>query len=541
MKKKYSYFSALCLAAAMAFTACTQDELTDDTLPDGKYPLEIASATIEAESSVQPWGAQTRVMEEPNGAYSEWELTNEFFYVKFDGSDKVGTYQITNINVNSALVKTVEPAYWQSASQPQTIIAWYAPDADADGKLDLSNQNKGLIYVMRAEKKDVTYNNGAAVSLSFEHQLAKVRVQFTGNNASKVENVKIQSYTSCTVTEGTVSTADAPTGYITTCKTTLLSSGTECWEANVAQDYEITTIKVNGAPATLTKTVTPKAGQLCKIEIKVNPIPVTGGTTITEPGDYIVTGSVSETITLNGEGINLTLKDANISVSSGNGIDITSGSPTICVEGTNNTVKSSSGTGIYVAENSTVTITGDNRDDKLTVTGGESSSGIGGYPLGTYNTYANCGNILIQRITLTASGSDNSGAVAPGIGSAGNAACGTITIDNAAVYAHGGTATNQFAPGIGCGYPDSGAPTSIPTVIIKNQSVVHAYRGGNNTDYIGWSGDPVGSTAASNTCNFGTDGSCTGSTVYCYTQTSKDASTLDKTLVYDANGTGTEQ
>ena len=128
--------------------------------------------------------------------------------------------------------------------------------------------------------------------------------------------------------------------------------------------------------------------------------------------------------------------------------------------------------------------------------------------------------------------------VAPGIGSAGNATCGTITIDDATVYAYGGTSTFQYAPGIGCGYPDEGLPTSIPTVIIKNQSTVHAYRGGNNTDYIGWSGDYNNAVkSATNTCNFGTGGSATSSTIYCYTGSSTDA---DHIFVYDASGNRTE-
>lgn len=89
MMKKYNYFSALCFAAAMAFTACTQDELADggDTLPEGKYPLQIASVTMEGESSAQPWGAkeaQTRVSENEDGTGSVW-----------DGKEKIGV-QITN-------------------------------------------------------------------------------------------------------------------------------------------------------------------------------------------------------------------------------------------------------------------------------------------------------------------------------------------------------------------------------------------------------------------------------------------------------------
>ena len=51
-----------------AATACTQDELTDDTrLSEGQYPLQIAAVTLSVEGGeAQPWGApQTRVSENP--------------------------------------------------------------------------------------------------------------------------------------------------------------------------------------------------------------------------------------------------------------------------------------------------------------------------------------------------------------------------------------------------------------------------------------------------------------------------------------------
>lgn len=523
--KKYSYFSALYLAAALAFTACTQDELTDDTLPEGMYPLEIASATIEAESSVQLWGAKTRVSEFLDNPLLNGWTTYDKFYVKFAGSDQIGTYEITE--AGSGTATAVTPAYWQSASTEQTIIAWYAPQQA--GTIDLSDQSKGRIYVMRAETK-ATYNNtSGAVSLKFEHQLAKVRVTFSGGNASKVSEVKIPGYTQCTLTENKeVSTADAQTGYITMYKMVLANT----FEATVAPGCKINEVKVNGATATLTQPIIPGKGEYCEIKITVNPIAVTSGATISEPGDYIVTGNVTETITLNGEGINLTLKDANISVSSGNGIDITGGSPTIRVEGRNivkNTATSSGkeGAGIYVASGSTVTITGTGRDDVLTAQTGVDAAGIGGC-----SNKQDCGSININNVTVIARSASYS-FCSPGIGSTQTNKCGDITIDNATVHAYGTGFSNTCAcPGIGAGLDISGNTGTIsPNVTIKNNSEVHAHRGNNYADYIGISyfmtsgGGQVRATI-------------TGSTVYCYTG---DSDTSDKTIEYDADGTGTEQ
>lgn len=50
------------MATALLLTACSQDEMTDgNTLPEGKYPLQIASVTMNVESSEQPWGAGNRI------------------------------------------------------------------------------------------------------------------------------------------------------------------------------------------------------------------------------------------------------------------------------------------------------------------------------------------------------------------------------------------------------------------------------------------------------------------------------------------------
>ena len=130
------------------------------------------------------------------------------------------------------------------------------------------------------------------------------------------------------------------------------------------------------------------------------------------------------------------LEDAQISVTDGNAIDITGGTPTIHVRGDDNEVSSSDGAGIYVAQGSTV--------DFL-------SAGIGG---------------------------------------SGNNGCGTITIDNATISAYGasdGAAGNMSSPGIGGGlYGDDKGTYS--TITIKNNSQVSVQRGSNRSDYIGSGG-----------------------------------------------------
>ena len=72
--------------AAILFTACSQDELAEQgcTLPDGEYPLQIGSVTLDVESSAEPWSEerpQTRVAENDNGTGSVWQ---------WDGSEMIG-------------------------------------------------------------------------------------------------------------------------------------------------------------------------------------------------------------------------------------------------------------------------------------------------------------------------------------------------------------------------------------------------------------------------------------------------------------------
>ena len=542
--KKNRLFTTICLMAAILFTACTQDELAEqgNTLPDGEYPLQIGSVSMSVESSEEPW---TRVSESTDGKSSVWETGDEF-YVKFEGSDEVGIYKITDAATGA--VKDVKPIYWKS-TQPANIIAWYAkPQLNANNWMNLHDQDDGLAYVLRATADNASYDT--PVSLQFNHQLAKVRVVTKGT--VDVRHIAVTNApVGCSVQDGIVTSGvnERVDNYLY--ETEYEGIGT-CWEICLppcsVQQFMVMSEAGGSSYFNIDNSVTLEAGKVHTITITavidgtqtIDLSTLTDTRVINDNGTYYVTGTGQYGIRVTNGEPKIYLEDAQISVSGGNAIDITGGSPTIHVKGNDNEVSSSDGAGIYVAENSTVTIQGDSREDELTVSGGSGASGIGGYILEAHNTYASCGNITIQHVSLSASGSKRTSflEVAPGIGSAGNATCGTITIDDATVYAYGGTSTFQYAPGIGCGYPDEGLPTSIPTVIIKNQSTVHAYRGGNNTDYIGWSGDYNNAvTSATNTCNFGTGGSATSSTIYCYTGSSTDA---DHIFVYDASGNRTE-
>ena len=172
-----------------------------------------------------------------------------------------------------------------------------------------------------------------------------------------------------------------------------------------------------------------------------------------------------------------------------------------------NSVTSSNGAGIYVAEGNTVTITGNGRSDVLTVTGGTDGAAIGGY----YDSGDKpCGDIVIKNVTLHAyAGESYSSAFAPGIGATGGT-CGRIEISSAIVHARSNGDIANSAPAIG-------AYGSVPEIVITD-SEIHAYRGSYDgtgyADYIGRGGSKMDYQGGQIQCG---SGSITGSTVYKYT------------------------
>ena len=232
--EKYRCLYAICLAAFGLMTACTQDELTDsDILPEGQYPVEIASVSIGGESSVQPWGArspQTRAVDgEYNGEIRTLWRAGDIFYMKFKDGDGIGSYTIASDGYGVDRGRTL---YWRSTTREETLVSWFTqPSLGADGgMLDISNQAEGLAYVCR-EEQDVKYGGGD-ITVVLKHQLAKVRVyvQGTGYEGDAV-GVSINGVPiSCSVVDG-IPTASEETGTIIMHPTTV--NNATCFEANL--------------------------------------------------------------------------------------------------------------------------------------------------------------------------------------------------------------------------------------------------------------------------------------------------------------------
>ena len=428
-------------AVLLLFTACTQDELAEQgcTLPDGEYPLQIGSVTIDVKSSAEPWSEerpQTRVAENDNGTGSVWQ---------WDGSEMIGVRlgdETTTYTLNAdKTLTTDQQLYWTSAA-PATVTAWYPTDES----VDLSDQSEGLAYMLKAEVPGATYDN--KITLSFKHQLAKVRVVLSGPQASLAQSVEVYGCTTCTNNEGAPVAGDTQ-GWLKM-KHTTYTDGTECWEANVVPGT-ITLdnfVRINGQTATVNDgfPTTLDASTMYTIDLTVGgPKQIFGGETITKPGEYIVKGTVTESITLDSEDITLILEGADVNTN-GIAINIVSGNPTLKIQGTENAVKSATSTAIHVGSGCTLTIEGVNgMTDKLEAEGGKNEgtvygSGNAGAGIGS----SNGGNIVIRNVTIEAKGNTYSHFTGPlsggsaAIGSSVPGYCGDITIDNATVTATGG-------------------------------------------------------------------------------------------------------
>lgn len=419
--------------------ACTNDEVADNnTLPEGKYPLEIGSVSIE--------DSQTRVAENSDGMSSSF-ASGDLISVQI-GSGDAGTYKYDGSGFTA-----VTSAYWQN-TKSATVTAWY-PTSET---IDLSDQSSGLAYVLYATTSNVTY--GSSASLSFSHKLAKVRIKaekcegYNGN--FDVTKVQVKSYKTCTVNSGNTPSGSSE-DYIT------MHKNGDYWEANLVpgtlSKSESVKIVADGTTFTgnLSSIMTLEGGKIYTIGItvkdykEVNVNDITGDTyTVSGKVTLIGDGTTQKTLKLVVEaGSELTLNNLNITSEGNNATIECQGNATIKLVGSN-TVTNSSRAGILVTSG-TLTIDGDD-NSSLSVTSARKNASSPFYHAAIGAT--NGANITINggKITANASAKD---CPSPGIGSAGpNNTCGTITINGGTIVAMGGTDTSSAIGGAnwaGCG------------------------------------------------------------------------------------------
>ena len=479
------------LVAALLLSACSQDEPTEHstTLPEGEYPLQIGSVSLTAEVNEQPW---TRVSENPTDGMSSVWKDGDKIGVRIGDNEGTGIY-VVDVDIEGSVVGvTPEKAVYWKDKQPATITAWYPLNEE----LDFTHQDQGLTYLLKATG-DGNYQS-TPINLNFTHQLAKVRVELTGTKSNEVQQVYVRSYPTSTHSHGTLDGQDKSLTpqYVPMRRATY--GGVEYWEANLRKGYldadntfRVSSDGKNFVQAKLTTDVDITPGHVHTIKIDVGAAQqVTGD--INGNGTYIVSGTRTEPVTITGGNPTIYLENADINITNDNhAINIQNGNPTIYILGTNklSVNENNFGAGIYVAEGSSVTITGTSVDDILEVTGGNASSGIGGYTSDDFECHS-CGNITIENITVKAKSNPPTitGGYAAAIGACGDKTVGSIKINNAVVTAIGsGKNTGYVAAAIGGGMKSS-TPVQTDFEITISGSKIYVTKGGSYASYIGVGG-----------------------------------------------------
>ena len=338
-------------------------------LPEGQYPLEIARITLGVEGGgAHPWGSSSaRVTENMDGTGSVFDAGDKFA-VQIDGVEGIYIVQ------DDGSVKAETPLYWSDPGE-HTVTAWYPA---TDGTLDLSDQSQSLAYLLGGSG---TGDYQTPVTLTFAHQLAKVRVTPIGDALGKVQSLQLYTYTQCTYEKGKAGQGSQE-GWIEMkkCEYTENGNAITCWEANVVPGYEIKKLRANGTEErNLSAAITPEAGSYYNITLDKDK-----GYTDDGQGNYTVTSAeglknLAELVNNGATDINITLT-ADIDLS---GIDWTP----IGIDYNHRYTGTFDGNG--------KTITG------LTVTTSDQYAGLFGY----IETGGTVKNVVLEGVQIT---SDNS-------------------------------------------------------------------------------------------------------------------------------------
>ena len=226
-------------------------------LPEGQYPLEIARITLGVEGGgAHPWGSSSaRVTENMDGTGSVFDAGDRFA-VQINGEEGIYIVQ------DDGSTKAETPLYWSDSGE-HTVSAWYPA---TDGTLDLGDQSKSLAYLLGGSG---TGDHLTPVTLTFAHQLAKVRVTPTGDALGEVQSLQLYTYTQCTYEKGKAGQGSQE-GWIEMKKCEYTENGAtiNCWEANVVPGYEIKKLRANGTEErNLSAAFTPEAGKFYNITL----------------------------------------------------------------------------------------------------------------------------------------------------------------------------------------------------------------------------------------------------------------------------------
>lgn len=554
---KMKHIPLLLLAAVLA-VGCSQDELFDPA-GEGRRPLVIKATGL----SVTEAGITRATVD------GSWDGDET---VAVSVTDDEGTFGVFSYTAASdGTLTSSSPYFWKA--QPIEVMAWYPYSAEFPTTVTVDADQSTLEGFKGSDaleaSRELTEND---CKLKFSHRVAKVTFKLKGESTA-LDGLSDVTVVGVTGVDGggnsvtpyqpdaanhTYQVLLAPQTLAAgkTALTLTKDNFTYAWvpdnDYKLVENYSYTfelTVAANKPQITLTGCTISgwELGESYEENVAfpegglfINLATLTEEYVINDDETYNFSGSGSYGIKVTAGNPNIYLENAQISVSSGHAIDIQGGNPTIHVRGKDNqvTVSKGEGAGIYVAENHTVTITGNSTEDAISVTGSEGGAGIGGQWDTPGALRCSCGNIHISNVTITAKGSMSGfGDGASGIGAAGEGTVGSISISNAIVYAEsafgGWDIYSYSSAAIGGGFAGSGEGQTEFDITISN-STIHATQKCPYSSYIGAAGHYEGPV----NYDIISTARITDSTIYKYTD---DPSSSVGSVYYDANGNRTDQ
>ncbi|WP_455614093.1 fimbrillin family protein [Bacteroides congonensis] len=211
--KNFVIVFACVIATITAFTACTDDKVDDNRLPDGKYPMTFTTgmeglAVTRAATADGSWTDGDRVAVKVGGEVKE--------------------YTPTRVNGKSAMLVSDTPFYWHASNETKTVTAWYygtgyqevlasswSVQPDQNSNSGAGYQESDFLYAPEKVFDFGTAMSGSA-NLPFYHQTAHVVINIknaeAATNAGDIQSVLIGNGSLALSSEYTIPTGDGKIG-----------------------------------------------------------------------------------------------------------------------------------------------------------------------------------------------------------------------------------------------------------------------------------------------------------------------------------------
>ena len=170
-------------AAALAVTACTQDERSGGALPEGEYPLIINATGLQAVATP----ASTRATVDGN-----WDGVTSVA-LSVGGTVKEYSVTTTDTEKKTATLSRNSDPFWWTSRDPITVSAWWPYATTMPDVVVKSDQRKQTDFAasdfISAENQTVQFDNP---TLEFSHRTARITVNLEkGNGITNVTGADV--------------------------------------------------------------------------------------------------------------------------------------------------------------------------------------------------------------------------------------------------------------------------------------------------------------------------------------------------------------